>query len=98
MIHRTMYFAVLTALIFAFAVPVAAQLEEVLVTAEKREESLQDVSIFVSAFDEELLKFGGIEDVSRPELLVPGLNYSFAGNDAKFPGNFTNSLGVTTWE
>mgnify|MGYP001570986646 CR=1 FL=1 len=49
-------------------------LEEVLVTAEKREESLQDVSISVSAFNEEALNRGGIDDVSRLELLVPGLN------------------------
>lgn len=71
-------------------------LEEVLVTAEKREENLQDVSISVSAFNEKALERGGIEDVSRLELLVPGLNYAFAGNDAKFNvrgANSTNTFG-----
>ncbi len=71
-------------------------LEEVVVTAEKREESLQDVSISVSAFNEEALNLGGIDDVSRLELLVPGLNYAFAGNDAKFNvrgANSTNTFG-----
>ncbi len=77
--------------------PVAyAQIEEIVVTAEKREESLQDVSISVTAFNEESLQLGGIDDVSRLELLVPGLNYAFAGNDAKFNvrgANSTNTFG-----
>ena len=71
-------------------------LEEVVVTADRREKSLQDVSISVSAFSEEALKLGGINDVSRLELLVPGLNYAFAGNDAKFNvrgANSTNTFG-----
>ena len=68
-----------------------ATLEEVVVTAEKREESLQDVSISISAFNEEALRLGGVDDVSRLELLVPGLNYAFAGNDAKF-----NVRGIPT--
>jgi len=75
---------------------VNAQIEEIIVTAEKREESLQDVSISVSAFNEAALELGGIDDVSRLELLVPGLNYAFAGNDAKFNvrgANSTNTFG-----
>ena len=55
-------------------------IEEIVVTAEKREESLQDVSVSVTALNEEALELGGIDDVSRLELLVPGLNYAFAGN------------------
>ncbi len=81
----------------ALLMPAAyAQIEEITVTAEKREESLQDVSISVSAFNEEALQLGGIDDVSRLELLVPGLNYAFAGNDAKFNvrgANSTNTFG-----
>lgn len=74
----------------------AQQLEEVVVTAEKREESLQDVSISVTAFNEETMALGGIDDVSRLELLVPGVNFAFAGNDAKFNvrgANSTNTFG-----
>lgn len=86
----------LGALLTTFAVPVSAQIEEIIVTAEKREESLQDVSVSVSAFNMEALELGGIDDVSRLELLVPGLNYAFAGNDAKFNvrgANSTNTFG-----
>ena len=71
-------------------------IEEVVVTAERREESIQDVSVSVSAFGEEALQLGGIDDVSRLELLVPGVNYAFAGNDAKFNvrgANSTNTFG-----
>ncbi len=73
-----------------------AQLDEIIVTAEKRAENVQDVSISVTALNEELLELGGIDDVSRLELLVPGVNFSFAGNDAKFNvrgANSTNTFG-----
>ncbi len=83
--------------VFVVYAPIAnAQIEEITVTAEKREESLQDVSVSVTAFNEAALALGGIDDVSRLELLVPGLNYAFAGNDAKFNvrgANSTNTFG-----
>ncbi len=72
------------------------QLEEVVVTASKRAESLQDVGMSVTAFNQEALDLGGIDDVSRLELMVPGLNYAFAGNDAKFNvrgANSSNTFG-----
>lgn len=76
------------------AQPVNAQIEEVVVTAEKRTENLQDVSISVTALGEEQMALGGIDDVSRLELLVPGLNYAFAGNDAKFNVRGANSTNT----
>ena len=39
-------------------------IEEVVVSAERREESLQDVSLSVTVFSEEALQLGGIDDVS----------------------------------
>jgi iron complex outermembrane receptor protein len=71
-----------------------ARLEEVVVTASKREESLQDVGMSVSAFGAEELQLGGIDDVSRLELVVPGLNYAFSGNDAKFNVRGANSTNT----
>ena len=67
------------------AIPVlsAGVIEEVVVTAEKRAESVQDVGLSVTAFDANALRRGGIEDVSRIDLLVPGVNFAFVGNDAK---------------
>ena len=77
-----------------FSVAVKAQIEEVVVTAEKRAENLQDVSVSVSAFNQEQMQLGGIDDVARLELLVPGLNYAFAGNDAKFNVRGANSTNT----
>lgn len=71
-----------------------AEIEEIVVTAEKRAESVQDVSLSVSAFDERAMEQGGISDVSRIELLVPGVNFAFAGNDAKFNVRGANSTNT----
>ena len=74
----------------------AAELEEIIVTATKRAESVQDVGLSVQVFDESLLREGGINNVSRLELLVSGVNYAFVGNDAKFNvrgANSSNTFG-----
>lgn len=78
------------------ATPAMAQLDEIIVTAEKKAENVQDVSISVTALNEEMLELGGIDDVSRLELVTPGVNFAFAGNDAKFNvrgANSTNTFG-----
>ncbi|MEM9529494.1 MAG: TonB-dependent receptor [Pseudomonadota bacterium] len=69
-------------------------LEEIVVTAERRAESLQDVGLSVSAFDSEGLASRGITDVSRLELVVPGVNFAFAGNDVKFNVRGANSTNT----
>jgi outer membrane receptor protein involved in Fe transport len=54
---------------------VAAQaLEEVVVTARKREESVQDVPIAVSAFSAEQLNDAGVKNVKDMALQVPGVS------------------------
>ena len=71
-------------------------IDEIIVTATKRAESVQDVSLSVTALDEERLQLAGIDDVSRLELVVPGVNFAFAGNDAKFNvrgANSSNTFG-----
>lgn len=50
-----------------------AQLEEIVVTAQKREESLQDVPISVVAFTSEMLRMLDIEEASDLVLVTPGL-------------------------
>lgn len=89
-------FASVSAIAILSSAPAYAQIDEVIVTAEKRSENVQDVSISVTALNEELLQLGGIDDVSRLEQLVPGVNFSFAGNDAKFNvrgANSSNTFG-----
>ncbi|MEK9586163.1 MAG: hypothetical protein VW039_08255, partial [Halieaceae bacterium] len=56
----------------------AAQLEEVLVTAERREASVQDVPIAVSAYSEEMIERLQIDDTLDLINVVPNL---FGGNN-----------------
>ena len=58
-------------------------LDEIVVTAQKREQNLQDVGLSISALDTKALAEAGIRDVSRLSLVVPGMNYGFYGSDAK---------------
>lgn len=52
----------------------AAVLEEVVVTAQKREQNLQDVAISVSAVTERGLEKAGISTTDDLSVVVPGLN------------------------
>lgn len=67
------------------AAPVTSQsanrfMEEVVVTAQKREENLQDVPISVSAFSAETLSAKGITNPTDLQLVTPGLNYTSLAN------------------
>ena len=59
--------------------PVAAQgkssamLEEIVVTARKREESLQDTPIAVSAFTGDQLEFRGLSDIEQLDQFTPNM-------------------------
>lgn len=46
---------------------------EIVVTAQRREQRLQDVPISVSAFNQEILQQSGISDSTELELVTPGL-------------------------
>lgn len=49
-------------------------LEEVIVTAERREESIQDIAGVVQAFDGAELRADGITELRQLQLAVPGMN------------------------
>ena len=66
-------------------------LEEVIVTAQKREQNLQDVGISVTALDQRSMQRAGITDISRLELVTPGMSYGFIGSDAKVAMRGANS-------
>lgn len=66
------------------ALPVSAQdaaateesnrtIEHIIVTAQKREQNLQDVPIVVTAVSEQLLKDTGVKDIKDLTILTPGL-------------------------
>lgn len=66
-------------------------LAEIVVTAQKRAQNLQDVSATVLALTGEDLAKAGINDVSRLEQLAPGIVFAKGGNDAKIALRGANS-------
>ncbi len=62
-----------------------AGLDEIVVTAQRREERLQDVPVAVSAFSLDQLESRGIDDIADLNALAPGLQIS------KTPSNTTIS-------
>lgn len=91
----------LAAAISAVALPLNAYaqgqgfaLEEVVVTARKRAESMQEVPVAVSAFNAESLKSLGISNIKDMDGIVPGLNMGGGGNGTKGDSNpFIRGVG-----
>ncbi|MEH6581061.1 MAG: TonB-dependent receptor [Halioglobus sp.] len=77
----------------AICTPLAAQqLEEVVVTAQKRAESLQDVPVAVSAFQTNQLENFGIEDTKSLQMVTPSLVFNNRGPVAQ---PFIRGIGTT---
>jgi len=79
--HRKLYFMASSALLAAVLgttahAQTANTIEELVVTAEKREQSLQDVPVAVSAFTSENRDIIGITSVADITNFTPGLQYS----------------------
>ena len=68
--------AVVASFFLASTLYAQATIEEVIVTAQRTEQSLQDVPIAVSAFTDEMLTDRQIEFASDIQLQVPGVSYS----------------------
>jgi iron complex outermembrane receptor protein len=66
-------------------------LADIIVTAQKRSQNLQDVSATVQALTGEDLAKNGVNDVSRLEQLSPGLVFAKGGNDTKIALRGANS-------
>lgn len=62
--------------------PQARGVDTLIVTAQKREESLQDVPIAVSAFSEEIVRGAGVDDIKDLIILSPSLNVTSTQNEA----------------
>ncbi|MEE4203117.1 MAG: TonB-dependent receptor [Halieaceae bacterium] len=70
----------LSTLAVAVSSTAVAQIEEVIVTAERREQSLQEVPVAVSAFDSGLLNELQINNVSDLEMVSPSLTFTQSTN------------------
>jgi iron complex outermembrane receptor protein len=60
----------------------APELEEIIVTAEKRSENIQDVPISVIAVSAQQLKDAGVKDIKDLQTLTPGLTVSSDSSEA----------------
>lgn len=69
----------------------SATLEEVVVTARRREESLQDTPLAVSALSGDMLEQMGISDIEDVEALAPSLQFS--QTNYKAPAIFIRGIG-----
>ncbi len=69
----------------------SVMLEEVVVTARRREESLQDTPLAVSALSSDMLDQMGISDIEDVESLAPSLQFS--QTNYKAPAIFIRGIG-----
>ncbi|MEH6634644.1 MAG: TonB-dependent receptor [Halioglobus sp.] len=78
------------------AVPVAAQdfvLEEVIVTARKRVESLQETPVAVTALDTEALRDAGVRNLADLNQIVPNIEVSTANGTAPLASIYIRGVG-----
>lgn len=73
----------------------ATQLEEVIVTAQKREQSIQDVPVAVTALTEEALEVNRVLTVNDLSGLAPGLTVRPAAGGTNLPA--FNMRGITSY-
>ncbi|MCZ6619042.1 MAG: TonB-dependent receptor plug domain-containing protein, partial [Gammaproteobacteria bacterium] len=73
-------------------------ISEIIVTAQLREQNVQDVPLSVSAISSDSLRDGGVIDISRLKLLVPGMNFGQTGAYAHVAirGARTEAIQVNT--
>ena len=71
----------------------SAELEEVIVTAQKREQSLQDVSVAVTAVGADDLFRSNIKNIEDLQTHVPGVTF---GNDFSFAKLFIRGVGLNS--
>ncbi len=84
-------------LVLSFVMPQAvsaAVIEEIIVTAQKREESLQEVPIAVSAFSGDFIEETGIDDLLELQQYTPGLGVGTAASNVTTT-IFIRGLGTT---
>jgi outer membrane receptor protein involved in Fe transport len=90
---------VLCASTLAGAVQAASVIEEVVVTATKRESSLQDTAIAVTAFDQASLDRENIDDALDVQFSVPNLSFTkgnFTGSNLRIRGIGNNAVATSS--
>ena len=60
-----------------------ATIDDIVVTAQRREERLQDVPIAITAFSQEALTKSDVRDIARLSNFTPGFNFGQSGFDTR---------------
>src|SRR4051794_28087280 len=58
-----------------------ATVDSIIVTAQKREQNLQDVPIVITTLSGKLLQASGVKDIKDLQILTPGLNVTSTTNE-----------------
>ena len=97
---KTFNFAIGAALAASISVPAGAQdsrlIEEIIVTAQKREERLQDVPISISVVSSETLDAYKLNEATDIQNLVPGVSLTNGAGPRSF-GFFIRGIGTTSF-
>ena len=72
-----------------------AQLDEIVVTATKRERSLQDIPVSVSAFSAEALELSGVTNLDTLQTSVPGFSVQTAQSSGQNTSINLRGVGTT---
>jgi len=72
-------------------------LADIVVTAQRREENLQNVPLAVTALEGDTLAKNDVRDLGRVEVLTPGFSFGRSGSDARpaIRGVRTENVGVS---
>ncbi|WP_420479595.1 TonB-dependent receptor [Brevundimonas sp. FT23028] len=88
-LRTTVSAAVVSACVFGFAGVAAAQdqgspatIDDIIVTAQKREQNLQDVPIVVTSLPAEALENAGVRDIKDLQILTPGMTVTSTQSEA----------------
>jgi outer membrane receptor protein involved in Fe transport len=89
LLRTTASASAVAALAFGFAGAAQAQdgqesstVDDIIVTAQLREQSLQDVPIVVTTLSQELLEDAGVRDIKDLQILTPGLTVTSTSSEA----------------
>jgi iron complex outermembrane receptor protein len=81
--HKLMLGAAGMAVLTGFVAPASAQtVDEIVVTAQKREQNLQDVPVVVTAVNAQQLQDAGVRDIKDLTVLTPGLMVTSTSNES----------------
>jgi iron complex outermembrane receptor protein len=86
--------AVVSAVLAGTAAAQTSGLEEIMVTAQKREQSLQDVGIAVTAFSDKQIRELGFTDSTDIVAMTPGLVYTTPNAESSVINFFLRGVGL----